>query len=243
LSLDYGLPGGARLLLSRATNRSDTPDSITTTHTTRVGVSSDPLSNFSAGAELEHWGRQDVLVTDTLRVVLEASLEHWLFSLRPEWATVTLSTDCVAVIIANCNPEEKVHSTGAAVDIDYFTAGPWGFSLGYASHTYDRHIEALGRYPVFQWVFSAATLDLAAGVEDNRTRVGVSYATVHSLWGLSHLRSMAKVGGAESLITTLRFSTDLSEQWRLQLRLGRQRYRDDSNDSVGFAGAGLAYSW
>jgi hypothetical protein len=36
----------------------------------------------------------------------------------------------------------------------------------------------------------------------------------------SHLKSVAKFGGAESLVTTLRFSTDLDEQWRLRLHFG-----------------------
>ena len=243
LSLDYGLPAGARLLVSLAGNRNDSQYNAITTHTTRVGVSSNPLDKLSAGVELEHWGQEDVLVTDTLRIVMESSLDNWLFSLRPEWATLTLTTDCIALIIANCKPEEKVHSSGVAIDINYFTDGPWGFSIGYASHSYDRHIEALDKYPVFQLVFSAATLDLAAGVEDSRSRVGVSYATTHSLWGLSHLRSVAKVGGSESLVTTLRFSTDITKQWRLRLRAGNQHYADNSADRVGFAGAGLSYSW
>jgi hypothetical protein len=129
-----------------------------------------------------------------------------------------------------------------AVDVNYFTNGPWAFSLGYSKHDYDRRIEALGQYPVFELIFSASTLDLATGLEDYRGSVGVSYVIHDSLWSYSYLKSVSKVSGAASFITTLRFSTALDERWRLRLHIGRQ-VNEDKSERIGFAGVGLAYSW
>ena len=242
LDLDYSLPSGYRLLFSAGSNRSDSQDNPITTKSSLLGFRSDPLKKFSAGVDLEHWGDKDSLTTDTVRLVLDVGTDNWLFSLRPQWRTLTFTTDCIALIIANCKPEEQVKSSGTAIDINYFTDGPWGFSLGYAKHDYDRKVEALWQYPVFQLVFSAATLDLAAGLEDYRNSLGVSYASTSSLWSFTHLKTVSRVSAATTFVTTLRFSTDINEHWRLRLRAGKQ-VNEDKTDQVGFAGAGFAYTW
>ena len=240
--VDYGLSAGSRLILSFGSNRSAAQDDPITTRSTLLGFRTDPMARLSAGVDLEHWGEEDTLVTDTLRLVMEMNLEQWSFSLRPQWRTLTFTTDCIAVLLPNCDPEAKVKSTGSAFDVSYYTDGPWSFSMGFARHRYDKEVEALAQYPWFQLVFSAATLDLATGLEDRRSTFGVTYVKGDSLWGMSWLKSVSKLTGDASVVNTLRYSTDLNAQWRLRLRLGSQALEDGSG-RVGFSGVGLAYSW
>lgn len=242
LDLDYGFSTGARLLLSSGANRSAAQDDPITTRSVSLGFRTDPLARLGAGVDLEHWGKEDTLVTDTLRLVMEMNLAQWSFSLRPQWRTLTFSTDCIARLLPNCDPEAEVKSTGSAFDVSYFTDGPWSFSLGFAKHDYDKQVEALAQYPWFQLVFSAATLDLATGLEERRGSFTVAYASADSLWGVSWLKSVSKLTGDASLVSTLRYSTDLNENWRLRLRIGSQSLEDGSG-RVGFSGIGLAYSW
>lgn len=240
--VDYGLSTGSRLILSFGSNRSSAQDDPITTRSTLLGFRTDPTAHLSAGLDLEHWGAEDTLVTDTLRLVMEMNLSQWSFSLRPQWRTLTFTTDCIVRLLPNCDPEEKVKSTGSAFDVSYYTDGPWSFSMGFANHQYDRKVEALAQYPWFQLVFSAATLDLATGLEDRRGSFAVAYANGDSLWGVSWLKSISKLTGDASVVNTLRYSTNLNAQWRLRLRLGSQSLEDGSG-RVGFSGVGLAYSW
>lgn len=243
LDLDYAFVEDSRLLLSTSSNRSDSQDNPITTRSILLGFRTDPLSFFSAGMDLENWGEKDSLEVDTLRAVMEINTQNWLFSLRPQWRTLTFTTDCVAIIRPRCQPEVDVKSSGIAFDVSYYTDGPWSFSLGFARQQYDKKVETLATNPRMQYVFSAATLNLSSGLEDRRDSVGVSYyGDTGNLWSYSWLRSVSKVTGETSLINALRFSTNLSEQWRLRLRLGRQTLEDGSYP-VGFAGAGLGYSW
>ncbi len=242
LDLDAGLVGDGRLLLSLARNRSAGQDNPITTDTALLGLRTDPLADLSVGVDLERWGEEDRLIADTLRVVAEFNLRYWQVSLRPQWRTLTFTTDCVALLLPRCNAEEEVKSRGLGLDVSYFTEGPWSFSLGLARHEYDREIQALAQYPVFELIFSAATLDLSAGLEERRSSLGVSYFSDGHLWSVSWLKSVSAVTGDATLIGTLRFSTDLSAHWRLRLNLGSQGL-EGSNERVGFAGAGLAYSW
>lgn len=242
LDLDYGLSTGPRLLLSSGANRSAAQQDPITTRSVSLGFRTDPLARLGAGVDLEHWGAENTLVTDTLRAVLEMNLAQWSFSLRPQWRTLTFTTDCIAVILPNCKPEAEVKSTGLAFDASYYTDGPWSFSMGFAKHHYDKKIEALAQYPVFQLVFSAATLDLATALEESRGSFGVAYASGDSLWGVSWLKSVSKLTGDASLVSTLRYSTDLNAHWRLRLKIGSQSLEDGSG-RVGFSGVGLAYSW
>jgi hypothetical protein len=225
-----------------ASNRSDSQDNPITTDNVLLGFRSDPLARVSGGVDLEHWGEKDTLVTDTLRAVLDVNLQHWLFSFRPQWRTLTFATDCIALLLPQCDPEVEVKSTGAAFDVSYFSDGPWSFSLGFARHDYDKKIEALAQYPVFQLIFSAATLDLSTALEESRDSVGVSYLSGDSLWSFSRLKSVSKLTGEASFINTLRFSTDLNAQWRLSMRVGSQTL-EDSDERVSFSGIGLTYSW
>ena len=242
LDLDYGFSTGARLLFSSGANRSAAQDNPITTRSVTLGFRTDPLARLGGGVDLEYWGAEDTLVTDTLRLVMEMNLAQWSFSLRPQWRTLTFTTDCIAVIRPNCQPESEVKSTGSAFDVSYYTDGPWSFSMGFAKHHYDKKIEALAQYPVFQLVFSAATLELATGLEDRRGSFAVAYASGDSLWGISWLKSVSKLTGDASLVSTLRYSTDLNADWRLRLRIGSQSLEDGSG-RVGFSGIGLAYSW
>lgn len=240
--LDYGFSTGMRFLLSSSSNTSDSQGNPITTRSISLGFRTDPLARVSGGVDVEHWGEAGTLVTDTLRVVLDVSLQHWLLSFRPQWRTLTFTLNCTVLTLPSCGQDVDVHSTGVALDATYFSNGPWSFSLGFAQHDYDKKVEALGQYPISQLLFSAATLDLATGLEERRSRVGVTYTTGDSLWGYSWLRSVSKVSGEATLVNTVQFSTNLSEQWRLRLRLGSQGF-EHTNDRVGFAGAGVAYSW
>lgn len=242
LDLDYALSKN-RLLFSLASNRSDSQDNPITTGNVLIGFRTDPLERVSGGVDLEHWGEKDTLVTDTLRAVLDINLQHWQFSLRPQWRTLTFTTDCIALLLPQCDPEAEVGSTGAAFDVTYFSDGPWSFSLGVARHDYDKKIEALAQYPVFELIFSAATLDLSTGLEESRGSVGVSYFSGDNLWSFSRVKSVSKLTSDAVFINTLRFSTDINAQWRLSLRVGSQTLESDGNDKVGFFGAGLTYSW
>ena len=238
--VDYGFSSGSRLLLSFGANRSAAQDDSITTRSTLLGFRTDPLKRLSAGVDLEHWGEEDTLVTDTLRLLMEMNLAQWSFSLRPQWRTLTFFPDCMTFVSLDC--EVEVKSTGTAFDVNYYTDGPWSFSMGFANHQYDKNIEALAQYPIFQFIFSAATLDLATGLEDRRSSFAVFYASGDSLWGISWLKSVSKLTGDASVVSTLRYSTDLNAQWRLRLRLGRQALEDGSGRVV-FSGVGLAYSW
>jgi hypothetical protein len=240
--LDYAFVDDSRLLFSSSSNRSDSQDNPITTRSVLLGFRTDPLARFSAGVDLEHWGEEDTFVTDTLRVVMDVSLQYWQFSLRPQWRTLTFTTDCVAIILPQCDPEVKVKSTGAAFDVSYFSDGPWSFSLGFARHDYDKDIQALAQHPVFQLIFSAATLDLSAGLEEQRSSAGVSYFSGDHFWSFSRMKSVSAVTGVTSFVNTLRYSTELNKQWRLSLNMGGQTL-ENGDDRVGFAGAGLAYSW
>jgi len=242
LDLDYAFIDDSRLLFSSSSNRSDSQGNPFITRTVLLGFRTDPLARVSGGIDLEHWGEENSLVTDTLRGVMDINSRHWQFSLRPQWRTLTFTTDCAAVVLPRCVPEVEVKSRGAAVDISYFSEGPWSFSLGFAQHGYDKKVEALGQYPIFQLYFSAATLDLSSGLEDHRGSIGVSYLSGDSLWSFSGMKSVSAVTGVASFVNTLSYSTDLNKQWRLRLRLGSQSLKDGV-DRVGFAGVGLAYSW
>jgi len=242
LDLDYAFVDDTRLLFSTSSNRSDSQNNPFITRTVLLGLRTDPLAQVSGGIDLEHWGEEDTLVTDTLRGVVDANLQHWQFSLRPQWRTLTFTTDCAAIILAKCDPEVEVKSTGAAVDVSYFSEGSWSFSLGFARHHYDKDIQALAQYPVFQLIFSAATLDLSAGLEERRSSASVSYFSGDNLWGFSWMKSVSAVSGETSFVYALRYSTDLNKQWRLSVNVGGQTLKN-SDDHVGFAGAGMTYRW
>jgi len=240
LDLDYAFANDSRLLASVTRNRSDSQNNPITTRSILLGFRTDPLEPLSVGVDLETWGKKGVLETDTLRMVMDVSLQHWQFSLRPQWHTLTFSRSCVRINQRRCQFDTEVKSTGMgmALDVSYYTNGPWSFSLGFARHQYDRKEKALGRRGPF--VFSAATLELASGLEDRRRSVTVFYFGDDALWSFSRLKSIST--GEANFIHTLRFSTDLSEQWRLRLRVGNQ-ILEKGGDRVGFAGAGLAYRW
>jgi hypothetical protein len=242
LDLDYAFVADTRLMFSVASNRSDNQDNPITTRNILLGFRSDPLQTFSVGVDLESWGEKGTLVSDTLRAVLEVNLDYWQFSLRPQWRKLTFTTDCIALILPRCDSEVMVNSSGAAFDVSYFTDGPWSFSLGFAQQQYDKKVEALALDPRMQFVFSAATLDLSSGLEDRRSSVGISHYRKGNLWSLSRLRSISKVSGDATLITSLRFSTDLADQWRLRTRVGSQ-IPEGGGARVSFAGIGLGYSW
>ena len=242
LDLDYAFVGYSRLLASVAHNRSGSQNNPITTRSVLLGFRTDPLEPLSIGMDLESWGKKGSLETDTLRMVMDVSLQHWQFSLRPQWRTLTFSTDCVRVIRRFCRPEEEVKSTGMAFDVSYYTDGPWSFSLGFARHQYDRDVELLALEQRLEFVFSAATLELSSGLEDRRNSIAVFYFSGDALWSFSWLKSISRVTSEASFVQTLRFSTDLSEQWRLRLRVGNQTL-ENGRDPVVFAGAGLAYSW
>jgi len=242
LDLDYAFVDESRLLASIARSHSASQNNPISTRNILLGFRTDPLERFSAGVDLETWGKKGVLETETLRMVMDVSLQHWQFSLRPQWRTLTFSTDCVRAIRQFCQPEEKVKSTGAAFDVSYYTDGPWSFSLGFSRHQYDRRVEALALNPRLQFVFSAATLNLSTGLEDRRRSIAAFYFSGDALWSFSWLKSTSRVTGEASFVQTLQFSADLSKQWRLRLRGGRQTL-ENGRDPVGFAGAGLTYRW
>ncbi|MCF6339004.1 MAG: hypothetical protein L3J84_13850 [Gammaproteobacteria bacterium] len=234
--LDYAFVDDLRLLASVARNRSDSQNNPITTRSVSLGFRSDPLEPLSVGMDLETWGKKGSLETDTLRVVMDINLQHWQFSLRPQWRTLTFDRDCVR---PGC---QEAKSTGAAFNVSYYTDGPWSFSLGFARHQYDKKVELLASYPRWQRQFSAAALNLSTGLEDRRHSVAVFYFSGDTLWRFSWLKSISKVTGEAGFIYMLGFSTDLGEQWRLRLRAGNQTL-EKGKDPVGFAGAGLAYSW
>ncbi len=242
LDLDYAFVGESRLLAAVARTRSNGRNNSITTRSILLGFRTDPLERLSIGVDLETWGEKGSLETKTLRAILDVSLQHWQFSLRPQWRTLTFSTDCVRIIRPLCRSDAEVKSTGTALDVSYYPDGPWSFSLGFARHDYDRNVEALALNPRLQFVFSAATLDLSAGLEDRRSSAAVFYFSGDALWSFSWLKSISRVTGEAGFVHTLRFSTDLGEQWRLRLRVGNQTL-EKGRDPVGFAGAGLAYSW
>ena len=238
VDLDYAL-SKHRLLVSLASNRSDSQDNPITTGNVLLGFRSDPLNRVSAGVDFEHWGEKDTLVTNALRAVVDVNLQHWLISFRPQWRTLRFIRDCTA-----CVREVELDSRGAAIDMTYFTDGPWSFSLGFARNDYDDKIELLAQYPVFfSLYFSAATMDLATGLEESRGSLGVSYFSGDTLWGFTRVKSVSKLTGDAVFINTLRFSTDLNEKWRVNARVGSQVLEDNVDEKVGFAGVGFTYSW
>ena len=236
LDLDYAFVDESRLLASIARNHSTSQNNPITTRNVLLGFRTDPLERLSVGVDLETWGKKGSLEADTLRAVMDVNLQHWQFSLRPQWRTLTFDRDCVR---PGC---QEVKSTGTAFDMSYYTDGPWSFSLGFSRHQYDKKIEVLASNPRWQRQFSAATLNLSTGLEDRRNSVAVSWFSDGVLWSFSWLKSISRVTGEASFVHTLRFSTDLGEQWRLRLRAGNQTLEKGGNP-VRFAGAGLAYSW
>jgi len=249
LDLDYAFVDDLRLLASVTRNRSDSQNNPITTRSILLGFRTDPLEPLSVGVDLETWGKKGALETDTLRIVMDVSLQHWQFSLRPQWRTLTFRRSCVRINQRRCQLDTEVidteiKSTGISLDMSYYTNGPWAFSLGFARHHYDRKERTLGRRGPF--VFSAATLELATGLEDRRRSIAVFYFSDNALWSFSRLKSISssisRIRGETNFIHTLRFSTDLSEQWRLRLRVGNQTL-EKSGGQVGFVGAGLTYRW
>jgi len=236
LDLDYAFVDESRLLASIARNYFTSQNNSINTRNILLGFRTDPLEPLSGGVDLETWGKKGSLETDTLRVVIDINLQYWQFSLRPQWRTLTFDRDCIR---PGC---QEVKSTGTAFDMSYYTDGPWSFSLGFARHQYDKKVELLASQPRWQRQFSAAALNLSTGLEDRRHSVAASYFSGDALWRFSWLKSVSKVTGDASFVYMLRFSTDLSEQWRLRLRVGNQTL-EKGRDPVGFAGAGLAYSW
>lgn len=242
LDLDYGLPGAARLLLAMGENRSGGTGPTITTRLRSLGLRLDPLQNLSGGFDLEYWGDAGRLTSDTLRMVLELNAGPWFVALRPQWRSLILYTDCIELLRRHCNPEEKVRSRGVALDMTYYTAGPWSFSAGYQEHRYDREVSALGRFRRFEYVFSSSTLQLILGLEDYRVSAGISYAGERLLWGFSYFKSVSAADGAENVVTTLRLGTDLNAHWRLRLRAGNQHF-SDTGQGINFASVGLVYDW
>lgn len=236
VDLDYAFVDDSRLLASVARNRSDSQNNPITTRSVLLGFRSDPLEPLSVGMDLETWGKKGSLETDTLRVVIDINLQHWQFSLRPQWRTLTFDRDCAW---PDC---KKVKSTGTAFDVSYYTDGPWSFSLGFARQQYDKKVELLASNPRWQRQFSIAALNLSTGLEDRRHSVAASYFNDNSLWSFSWLKSLSKVTGEASFVSMLRFSTDLSEQWRLRLWAGNQTLEKGRNP-MRFVGTGLVYSW
>ncbi|MCF6324847.1 MAG: hypothetical protein L3J89_11090 [Gammaproteobacteria bacterium] len=240
--LDYAFVNDSRLLASIARNHSTRQNNPITIRSVLLGFRTDPLERLSAGIELETWGKKDALETDTLRAVMDVNLQHWQFSLRPQWRTLTFSTDCVRTRRRRCQSDAEVNSTGTAFDVSYYTDGPWSFSLGFARHQYDKNITTLASEPRWQFLFSAATLDLSTGLEDRRRSAAASWFGGNALWRFSWLKSVSRVTSEAGFVQTLRFSTSLGEQWHLRLRVGSQTL-EKGRDSVWFAGTGLAYSW
>jgi hypothetical protein len=242
LDLDLTLPANGRLVLSAGESRTASDGVTITTRSYLIGLNSDPLAPFAAGLEAEHWGDKDALVSDTLRLVLTLNGEHWSLSLRPQRRTHTLYTDPLLPCPA-CQPRYEVQSTAVAVDASYFSDGPWSLSAGYTRHEYDRDVSNLARYPrLARFLFTPTTLNLANGFQDYRLSLGASYAATWGLVGYDWLKSVSKVDGAVTYVNTVSVATDLSAQWSLRLHGGWQQ-DGATNQSLGFGGAGLSYSW
>ena len=241
LDMDVGLHNESRLLLSTGINDSINADEVVTRQAL-IGLRTDPLRKFSGGFDLEYWGEDDTFTIDTLRLVLDVNTEHWAFSLKPQWRTLVFFTDCLEFIFPKCRPEVIVKSFGYLLNMGYYTNGPWSFSLAYAKHDYNREVESLDDYPVFELLFSASTMELASGLEDYRAQFSVAYSWDEQTVGLNRFKSVAKVDGVESLVTTLRYSTALDSRWRLRLRGGVQSF-SGGQGSMSFGSAGLSYSW
>ncbi len=236
LDLDYAFVDDSRLLASVARNRFDSQNNPITTRSVLLGFRSDPLEPLSVGMDLETGGKKGSMETDTLRVVIDIHLQYWQFSLRPQWRTLTFDRDCVR---PGC---QEVKSTGTAFDVSYYTDGPWSFSLGFARHQYDKKVKLLMSHPRWQYGFSATALNLSTGLEDRRHSVAASYFSGDVLWRFLWLKSLSSVTGEANFVYLLRFSTDLSEQWRLRLWAGNQTL-EKGRDPVRFVGTGLAYNW
>jgi len=238
LDLDFAFVNQSRLLVAMARNYSTHQNNPITTRSILLGFRTDPLERFSIGVDLESWGKKGFLETGTLRAIMDINLQQWQFSLRPQWRRLAY----FARRCARSECRREVKSTGTAFDVSYYTNGPWSFSMGFARYQYNEKVERLGQGRVFPRRLSATTLNFSTELEDYRRSVAVFYYSDDLLWGYSWLKSVSKITGEASFVHTLRFSTDLSEQWRLHLRVGNQTL-ENSGKSVKFAGTGLAYSW
>lgn len=242
LDLDLPLPGLARFYLT--TSRAFNDDEIISleTRSVLVGVGSDPLESFSAGGEVAHWGNEDFVETDTVRFSFSFNQPSWSLMLRPQWRRIYLYTD-PTFPCPLCPSKLDFTSVGLAVDGRYFTDGPWSVSLGFTRHDYDWDVTRLDKYPeaAINW-FSFSTLDLAYGLQDYRSSLGVYYDDFDSVsFSFNHTKSVSKVDGLATYVNTFGLSGDILKNLSGRISLGSQRTGD--GDPHGFIGTGLTFSW
>lgn len=240
VDLDLALPKHGRFYLSTSRAYNEDENVGVETRSVLLGLGSDPLKSFSIGGEVEHWGNKDYLESDTVRFSFSFNQPAWSLMFRPQWRTITLYTD-PAIPCALCPPKVEIGSNGLAIDGRYFSNGPWGLSLGYTRHNYDRDVTALARYPILELVFSPSTLDLAYGFQDYRTSFGAYYDFKKVTLTFNQTKSVSKVDGLATYVSTLGVSASLMKNLRGRISVGSQRTEDD--DPLGFVGTGLTFSW
>jgi hypothetical protein len=246
LDVDLALPEGARfyMALGRADNEDD--DTVVETRSQLVGIGTDPIKTFSMGGEFEHWGNEDYLESDTMRLSIGLNRPRWSLLLRPQWRKLTLYADPISALCLLyprfCTDKLKVASHALGIDFSYFSDGPWGLSLGYIRHHYDWDVTKLEQYPgLAAAIFASSTLDLAYGFVDTRTRLGAYYDFPWATFSYRHSRSVSKVDSLVTTVDTFELAKDITAHWRGRLSIGSQH--SDGSNSLGFLGTGLTFSW
>jgi len=209
-----------------------------TTDYLAAGVSSEPFGPFTFGVDASHWGDADAITTQTVRVQLGANTRDWNLQLAPQTRAIDMHT--------LGGRTRTVDSNGYGVSTTYFGLGPLSITLGYNKNYYEQDLSRVASLRalllVLRGTLSRQTLELAAGLEDERISAAAYYALPGAMLGVDWFQSVSAVDDSRSNAITLSAFWDVTARWQLRVKAGQQ-YPDTNETPLTFASAGFAYRW
>lgn len=244
---NFGLPD-LRLFVSAAHTRNELEElavgpvvleatNITTDYFA-AGVSSDPFAPMTVAADASYWGDEDAITTQTARVQLGFNTRAWNLQLAPQFRTIAVHT--------LIDRTRTLETNGFSLSATYFGLGSLSVTAGYNKNYYDQNLSVVASLRalllVLRGTLSRQTLELAAGLEDERLSAAAYYALPGALIGVDWFQSVSAVDESRINVVTMNAFWDVSAQWQLRLKAGQQ-HSSTGEPPLIFASTGFAFRW
>jgi hypothetical protein len=222
LSLSYG---------NRDETVRDTLEALDTS-TYAAGYAYHSFRKYRLGIDIEHWGDEDKVTTDTGSVFLALDLHDFTFTLSPQYRQIEIFTD------TTCSG--SIDNTALAVDVKYYPNKFLGFSAAYVTFDYSKERDALlGCAESEDIPFLVGRLKSVA--DDNQLLLGVNFFWNTETYALDWVRVESAIDGDTTYIMTAYIATDWFDEWTLGLTVGTQDNYDDT--TTNFVKGAITYYW
>lgn len=222
--------------LKLSIGKSDTPEADTRNYS--IGISTDPLADFSLGLTYLYWEQKNEIKIHTTQLDLNKNTRDWAFGLIPQLATIT--------IYPLSAPAFDTNRTGLGLSAAYYGAKPLFVSAAMYTYSYDRRVSTLNvnQNPWFTMRnFSMNTLDQTAGLEDYRFSFDIGYNFSGFTLGLYHERSQSAVDDSTTTSNSIYGDFNLSDDWLLGMELGRTENSLTADETITFTSFSITYYW